>query len=97
MDPKPKTTKPLDLKGSEQHHDLKNRPGEDGAQDHDASDPKKTLKGETARAAKSSDADTQIRLLFRPLPDRQRRAHGALGVILVHPRGPKTARRRHLR
>ena len=25
---------PLDLKGSEQHHDLKNQPGEKGEKDH---------------------------------------------------------------
>lgn len=54
-----------DLKGSEQHFDLKNQPGEKGDKDHAASD--ETLKGKAADTVKSSDADTQMADAMRVL------------------------------
>jgi hypothetical protein len=50
---------PLDkLKGSEQHHPLKNRPGEKGDPDH--ADDGGTLSGKAADAAKAGKTDTQL-------------------------------------
>lgn len=47
-----------DLRGSEQHHDLKNQPGEKGDKDHAETDGE--LSKENAKAVKSSDSDTQL-------------------------------------
>lgn len=54
-----------DLKGSEQHHNLKNQPGEQGDQDHASSDAK--LTEETSQTVQKSDADTQIADALRDL------------------------------
>jgi len=54
------TQMPLDLKGSEQHHDLKNQPGEKGDPDHadakgEAGDTvKSALKGKDEKTAMSA-------------------------------------------
>ncbi|MEL6516338.1 MAG: hypothetical protein AAFQ39_01385 [Pseudomonadota bacterium] len=47
-----------DLKGSEQHHDLKNQPGEDGDPDH--ADTDGALSPELEEVVESTDASTQI-------------------------------------
>lgn len=47
-----------DLKGSEQHHDLKGRPGEKGAPDHAQGDG--TLSDEVAQHIEAADDETQI-------------------------------------
>lgn len=47
-----------DLKGSEQHADLKNQPGEKGDPDHAEGDGQ--LTGDLAKQVNESDADTQI-------------------------------------
>ncbi|WP_044025147.1 hypothetical protein [Roseobacter litoralis] len=54
-----------DLKGSEQHHPLKNRDGEKGDSDHAKSD--EVLTGDTAKKVKETDADTQIADQLRDL------------------------------
>jgi hypothetical protein len=46
------TQMPLDLKGSEQHHDLKNQPGEHGDPDH--ADGADKTDGETVETVKEA-------------------------------------------
>lgn len=46
------------LKGSEQHHDLKNRPGENGDPDHAKTDSE--LSGDVAQQIEENDESTQI-------------------------------------
>ena len=59
-----------DLKGSEQHHPLKNQEGEKGDSDHAKSDVKMTE--DTADAVQSSDAETQIADALRDLVDEDK-------------------------
>ncbi len=47
-----------DLRGSEQHHDLKGNPGENADEDHAETDGK--LDEKNAKAVKESDAETKI-------------------------------------
>lgn len=66
-----KSTVISELKGSEQHYDLKNQPGEDGDPNHanedDPASPetRKMVK----KAAKKSDEDTQIASALKDAAD----------------------------
>lgn len=57
-----------DLKGSEQHHDLKGNPGEKGDDDHAKTEG--TLDGNAAKTVDKSDADTQIAEELRQAKDK---------------------------
>lgn len=50
----------LDLKGSEQHHDLKNQPGEDANEDHASDKSSDNVSDEIEDAIKSADDETAI-------------------------------------
>lgn len=56
------------MKGSEQHHDLKNQPGEKADEDHAKSDG--TASDELTDAIDSADADTQIADKLRKAADK---------------------------
>lgn len=61
------------LKGAEQHHPLKNQPGEKGDKDHmqkDHIETDETLSDEAAKAVEASDAETQIADALRDLADK---------------------------
>lgn len=62
-----KTVSHPNLKGSEQHHDLKGNPGEKGDPDHQGSDG--ALPDDVAEDVSSSKANTQIADELRKLVD----------------------------